>query len=208
MRCHLDGGDRGAALRRQGAQQCGLTTRSGAEVEPAFAVGCRLRVHERGRDQLTALVLDVCPAVHDRADVPGCAAGKVHRVRGVPADLSVALGGQLVRGDPAGTGAQVHRRGLVVGLERRPRLVQGPQPVVERAHHPLRVRRRQRQPAHRVGWGERVHPGVPVALGDPAQHGVGEPGRARVQRAHEVDRGGHRGVRRYPGTQELVGTEP
>ena len=64
----------------------------------------------------------------------------------------------------------------------------------------------------RVGLRRRGHvgePAVEVTLGHPAQDGVGESRGCRTDLGpDQVDGGGHRGVRRHPGGEELVGAEP
>ncbi len=191
------GGDR--------AEQRGLAAGPGAQVEPAPVGAVHRRLDERGGDQLGALVLHVGAAVADRGQVARRAAGEVDRVRRERARAPRRPRRPAsTASDRPGPGAQVHRpparcpRSAAArcrrGRRRAPRRTPA-RSTVDGSARPRGARPgRSRRPA--PAWRARRRGRL---VGDLAQHRVGEAGRARRDRAHQVDRGRHRRVRRHPG---------
>ena len=103
----------------QRGQQRGLATRAGAQVQPSAGIVGDRRQSECASDQLAAFVLDQRLAVAHRRYLRGVAGGQVHRVRRVSAHAAVDGRGQILGGQDAGPGRQVHLGALIVGSQRR-----------------------------------------------------------------------------------------
>ena len=210
----FDGVQRAALQADEPAQQRRLAAGPGAEVEPAVPVVADRHAGQRQRHELAALVLHHREPLADGVELPDVAGARfeVHAVGRVRRGLATGDQGQLLGGDLAGPGQQVHRRAGVVRGERgvgssSAACAQG---VGEGLRDPARVRvgeRRDGRSGPPSGRGELLHPGRLVVLGDPAQHGVDEAGRAGRVHPDQLDGRVDRGVRRHPGAQQLVGAQ-
>ena len=175
----LDGGHHEAVLGGDAGQQGGLATRSGAQIQPAPAVGTDQRGPGQGAGhQLAALVLHQRLTVADRRQPSGITGGEVHRIRRIAADGAVHLFGQRLGGQHAGPRRQVYGRPGVVGRQRRVELAGvGAEGVGESLGDPARVGMHEGGVADGVAagrWGQLGQPGLLVAAGDAAQHAVDE----------------------------------
>ena len=71
MRSDFIGHQSRTALNRPSAEQCGLTTRPGAQIEPALVPPLDGSIGEHESDQLTALILDPGARLPHRTDPTG-----------------------------------------------------------------------------------------------------------------------------------------
>ena len=206
-----------AALQGERARRAARTCRRARRTGRASGCPSSVDRHagQRQRHELAALVLHHREPLADGVELPDVAAARfeVHAVGRVGRGLAAGDQGQLLGGDLAGPGEQVHRRAGVVGGERGVELLLRAcaQGVGEGLGDPARVRVGERRVADRVllrVGRELLHPGRLVVLADPAQHGVDEAGGAGA-RVHpdELDGRVDRGVRRHPGAQQLVGAQ-
>ena len=160
-------------------------------------------------DQLRRLVLHLEQALLERLE-RGHGARAVEpqsqrRVRGGVGDDAGGgeRGDQLLAGGAGPVDAHAHRRGLVVGVAERRRLVRA-QPRDPAAYQPRRVRGLDREALDGV-----VGQGDLAVVGDLAQDRVDEARRpAEAQRLGDLDRLAHRGVAGHAGeVEQLVGAD-
>jgi len=161
MRSDFIGHQSRTALNRPSAEQCGLTTRPGAQIEPALVPPLDGSIGEHESDQLTALILDPGARLPHRTDPTGVSPGQNDGTRTqIPGSRLSASGGlRLLReafgaGHP-GAGAQ-HDLGLsIVGLEQWAQFVLGTvvgeQRLAHGLDHPYRVGLDGGQRRRRIG---------------------------------------------------------
>ena len=215
VRRGLDSGHAGAGRRAERGQQRGLAARTRAQVQPSAAVvPVEFGEDERAGDKLAALVLDLSLPVAQRVQPAGItAAGKVHRVGGIPPDGAVHRGGELVGRHAARARGQLHRWARVVACQQCVELAGvAAQRVRERLRDPARVGMHESSVPDRVDSGVRRQLGYPrllVARCDGAQHGVDETGSRRIEfDPGLLDRGRDGRMAVDARAKKLVCTEP
>ena len=205
-------------------EQAGLAAGAGGQVEPAFVGAVQVGSGQRDRDELGALVLHRGPAVGDGLDGPGVAAGQVDPERREPGGHAAGRA-QPARPGRSGPAGRPDERRAARRRPATPRRSSVRSPLSWPAAGPAGASRSRNAPT--------IHRGCAVAMARCPSGSVSAGGASRsiqlsrsasairrstaltyprragpVPGPDQFDGGRHRGVRRYPGVQQLVGAQP